>query len=138
MHEDLTREQHVEGASDRSFAFVFAAAFAVVAALPLTGGGAPRWWAAVVSAMFVALGVMRPSLLAPLNKAWMRLGLMMGHIISPVALGIAYYFVLTPVGLLMRLQGKDTLRLKADKSASTYWRPRDPPGPPPQSMNRQF
>jgi Saxitoxin biosynthesis operon protein SxtJ len=137
-HEELTRDHVVEGSSDRSFGFVFAAVFVIIAAWPLFAAQAPRWWALAVAAGFALVALAKPRLLAPLNRQWMKLGLLLGRIVSPVALGVLFYLVLTPIGALMRLAGKDPLRLRLDAGAGSYWIPRQPPGPPPDSMTNQF
>lgn len=137
-HEDLTREQRVEQSSDRSFGLVFAGVFVLVAGWPLFHGEALRWWALAVAAVFSLLALLKPALLADLNRLWIRLGVLLGRIVSPVALGVVFYVALTPIGLLMRLTGGDPLRLKRDPGAASYWIPREPPGPPPDSMTNQF
>ena len=137
-HEDLTREDEVEGSSDRSFGIVFAVVFLLIAFLPLLHSHAPRWWAAGVAAAFGLVALTVPSVLAVPNKLWMKLGLLMAKVVSPIALGILFYLVFMPVGLVMRLSGKDPLRLKFDAEAKSYWIPRDPPGPAPTSMTNQF
>ena len=137
-HEDLTREQDVEGSSDRSFGVVFAVVFLLIAGWPLWYGEAPRWWAAGVAAVFALIAMVRPALLAGLNRQWMKLGLLLGKVVSPIALGLLFYGVITPIGAVMRLAGKDPLRLKFDRGADSYWIRRQPPGPPPDSMTNQF
>lgn len=137
-HEDLTREEEVEGSSDRSFGVVFAVVFLIVALLPLLHAGAVRWWSLGVSAAFAVVAFTVPSILAVPNRLWMKFGLLLAKIVSPIALGILFYLVFTPIGLLMRLSGKDPMRLKADPNAKSYWIDREPPGPPPQSMTNQF
>ena len=137
-HEDLTRDKHVEGSPDRTFGLVIAGAFLVIAALPLLHAESPRWWALVVSAIFSGTALLKPVLLARLNRLWMKLGVLLGKVISPIALGVLFYCVLTPVGVLMRLTGKDPLRLKLDADADSYWITREPPGPPADSMTNQF
>lgn len=137
-HEDLTRDQHVEGSPDRTFGLVIAGAFLVIAALPLLHAESPRWWALVVSAIFSGTALLKPVLLSRLNRLWMKLGVLLGKVISPITLGVLFYGVLTPVGALMRLTGKDPLRLKLDADADSYWITREPPGPPPDSMTNQF
>ena len=137
-HEDLSREQRVEGSSDRSFGLVFAAVFLLVAAWPLLQRSTPRWWAIGVSAAFALIAVFRPTLLAGLNRWWIKLGVLLGKVVSPIALGVLFYGVLVPTGVVMRIAGKDPLRLKRDTGAATYWIRRTPPGPPPDSMTNQF
>jgi hypothetical protein len=137
-HEDLTRDQQVEGSSDRSFGLVFAVVFLLIAAWPLFHGALPRWWAGGIAAVFAIVAVVKPALLEGLNRLWIKLGILLGKVISPIALGILFYGVLVPMGVVMRLAGKDPLRLKRDVTASSYWIPRKPPGPPPDSMTNQF
>jgi hypothetical protein len=137
-HEDLTREQDVEGSSDRSFGVVFAVVFLIIALWPLASGGAVRWWSCVVSALFAVVAMAKPALLSGLNRQWLKLGLLLGKIVSPIALGLLFYGVIAPLGFALRLAGKDPLRLKYDRGADTYWIRREPPGPPPDSMTNQF
>lgn len=137
-HEDLTREQHVEGSSDRSFGLVFAAVFAIVAGWPLFHGETLRWWAAGLAAIFALVALVKPALLAGLNRWWLKLGILLGKIVSPIALGLVFYGVITPLGIVMSLTGKDPLRLKLEPGSDSYWIAREPPGPPPDSMTNQF
>jgi hypothetical protein len=137
-HEDLTREQQVEGSSNRSFGLVFAAVFLIIAGGPLRHGAEPRWWAAGVAALFAAIATVKPALLTGLNRQWTKLGVLLGKVVSPIALGLLFYGVLTPFAMGMRLARKDPLRLKLDRKLDTYWIRREPPGPPPQSMTNQF
>jgi len=137
-HEDLGREQHVEGSSDRSFGLVFATVFLVIAGMPLFHGESIRWWSIGVAAAFGLIALAKPALLAGLNRLWMKLGVLLGKVVSPIALGILFYIVITPIGVIIRLTGKDPLRLKFDPDTASYWIPREPPGPPPGSMNNQF
>mgnify|MGYP006373907201 CR=1 FL=1 len=137
-HENLNRDQHVEGSSDRAFGLVFAVVFLVIAGWPLFHGEAIRWWSAGVAAMFALVALVKPALLAGLNRLWMKLGILLGKVVSPIALGILFYVVITPIGVMIRLTGKDPLRLKFEPDADSYWIPREPPGPPPGSMTQQF
>lgn len=137
-HEDLTREGYVDGASNRSFGFVFAIVFLIIGTWPLWGGGAPRWWSLILAAAFAVFAVAMPRVLSVPNRLWMKFGLLLGRIVSPIALGILFYLVFLPTGMLMRLVGKDPMKLKRDDAAVTYWVSRDPPGPPPTSMTNQF
>ena len=137
-HEDLTREQYVEGPSDRSFGLVFAAVFVLIALGPLRHGHAPRWWASALAGVFALVALAKPVLLSRLNRLWIKLGLLLGKVVSPIALGILFYGVVTPLAVVIRLTGKDPLRLKLDPAAESYWIVRKPPGPPPDSMTNQF
>ena len=137
-HEDLDRDQHVEGSTDRAFGLVFAGMFLLIAGWPLFHGEAIRWWSAGVGIVFALAALVKPALLAGPNRLWIKLGVLMGKVVSPIALGILFYLVITPIGAIIRLTGKDPLRLKFDPGADSYWMPRTPPGPPPDSMNNQF
>jgi len=137
-HEDFSRTHEVKASSNRAFGWVFTAVFLVIAVWPLFHGGALRWWSLIVSALFMLITLVAPVLLALPNRLWMRFGLLLNRIISPVALAILFYVVVTPVGALMRVLGKDNLRLRRDDSDTSYWIKREPPGPKPDSLNHQF
>src|SRR5262245_35551916 len=85
----------------------------------------PAWLIAAV--IFLAITLTVPRVLAPLKKQWMRIGGLLHVVVSPVLLALFFYTVVTPVGLVLRLMGKDPLRLK--RGDATYWVERDPPGP---------
>jgi hypothetical protein len=137
-HEDLARNEKIHGSSDRSFGFTFAGFFILVAGWPLVRGASPRGWAAVVGLLFLAVALVRPGLLAPLNRLWFRIGLLLHRIVNPLVMGAMFYGVITPIGLVMRWRGRDALRLRVDPSAPTYWIERRPPGPAPDTMGNQF
>jgi nitrate reductase NapE component len=137
-HEDLSRTHDVKASSNRSFGWVFTAVFLIIALWPLVSGGMVRWWSVFVAAAFALVTVAAPNLLALPNRLWLRFGLLLNRIISPVVLALLFYFVVTPMGALMRVFGKDSLRLRRRGSDATYWIKRDPPGPKPDSMNHQF
>ena len=139
MHEDLSHhEQTPEGSSDRNFGLVFAAVFLIVALLPLWHGHGTRLWAVGVSLTFGVIALAIPAVLGPLNRLWTAFGQLLHRITSPVALAILFYGVVTPTGLLMRLFGKDLLRLRFDRNAPSYWIQRTPPGPGAESLKDQF
>ena len=137
-HENLHREQTIEGSSDRAFGVVFAVVFALIAAWPLLHGAELRLWSLAVAMAFALVAWLRPTLLARANRWWMKFGLLLGKVVSPIALGILFFAVLVPIGFLMRATGKDPLRLKRETAAESYWILRAPPGPPPDSMKNQF
>ena len=137
-HESFERHDVVAGSSDRAFGIVFAVVFFVIGLLPLPFGGDARVWSVVVGAAFLAVAFLRPRILAPLNRLWMRFGLLLHRIVSPIVLGIMFFAVITPMGLLRRAFGWDPLRLRFDKEAKSYWVDRKPPGPPPETLDNQF
>ncbi len=138
MHENLSRLHPVASSSNRSFGWVFVAAFLAVALWPLATNGAPRHWALVVSGVLVLVTALAPALLTLTHRLWMLLGRLLHIVTSPLLLALMFYAVVTPMGWLMRVFGKVTLRLRFDPRADTYWIKRDPPGPSPDSMNNQF
>ncbi len=138
MHERFDREAPVTGGSNRSFGLVIGAAFAVIGLWPLLGARPPQAWSLALAAVFSLLALGRPQWLAPLNRAWTLLGLAMHRVVSPIVLGLVFYTTVTPIGLLLRALGKDVIPLRFDRSLPTYWIPRVPPGPAPDTMRRQF
>ena len=137
-HESYERSEDVHGSSDRSFGIVFAVVFCVIGLLPLAFGGGARLWSLGVGVAFLLVAVVAPAVLAPLNRLWLRFGLLLHRIVSPLVLGIMFFVVITPMALVMRALGKDLLRLRFDRAAASYWIDRTPPGPPPESMKDQF
>lgn len=138
LHEDLGRKQEGQGGSDRSFGIVFAVFFTLLALLPLRAHRPVRGWALAVAALFLGVGLLRPGWLHPLNRAWTKLGLLLGRVVSPIVTGIVFFLVVTPIALIFRMLKKDPLRLAPGGDAQTYWIVRQPPGPAPESMRHQF
>ncbi len=138
FHESFERAKDVKAGSDRNFGLVFAFIFAATALLPLRSGGEIRWWALVVAAILLLAALIRPRVLAMPNRLWARLGAILHRVVTPVILGLLFYLAVTPTALILRLMGRDPLRLRLDRQASTYWISRQPPGPEPQSMRQQF
>ena len=137
-HERLTQEARIKGSSDRSFGIVFTCVFAIVGVWPLMSDGGVRLWSIMIAAVFLALALFRPVLLAPLNRYWMKLGLLLNRVVSPLVMAFLFYGTVTPIGLLMRVLGKDPLRLQFEPKAKSYWIERRPPGPAPDTMTNQF
>jgi len=106
--------------SNRSFGIVFFIFFFLLALYPLTHNGEIRVWLAIISLIFLVLGSLNSKILAPLNKLWFKFGIFLGKIISPLIMGMIFFLIVTPIGLVMRIFGKDLLRLKEDNS-NTYW-----------------
>jgi hypothetical protein len=137
-HEDLTRKETVQQSSERAFGLTFAVVFLLIALFPLIQGGLPRLWALALSALFLMAGLFAAPALRPANRLWLRFGALLHAITSPIILGIMFFLVIMPIGLAMRLFGKDFLRLRFDPSAQTYWIQRAPPGPVKTSLDKQF
>jgi hypothetical protein len=126
--------------SERRFGLLFTAVFVLL--------GAYGWWFNAfepflvlsfvgVGLLFGFISVFSPKILAPLNKAWFYLGRFLGKIFSPIVLGVIFFGILTPVGVITRLFGRDELRLKRS-TKETYWVDRSPPGPQAESFKNQF
>ncbi|HVM38204.1 MAG TPA: SxtJ family membrane protein [Sphingomicrobium sp.] len=125
--------------SNRSFGlFVTAVASAFSVFFVVTARPTPAAVAALLAAAAALAAVLKPNLLAPLNKAWMMLGMALGAIVSPIVLAILFFGLFTPLALLLRLLGRDELRLRRAANGAGYWRLRQPPGPEPDSFRRQF
>ena len=106
--------------SNRSFGIVFFVVFLLIGLYPLLKGSDLRIWSITISFIFLSLSLLDSSLLTPLNKLWFKFGLFLGKIISPLIMGFIFFVVVTPIGIIMRLLGKDLLNLKYNKKKS-YW-----------------
>tara|TARA_S200000501_G_C20240604_1_gene489856 strand:+ start:116 stop:499 length:384 start_codon:yes stop_codon:yes gene_type:complete len=106
--------------SNRSFGIVFFIVFFLIATYPLINDGNVRIWSLIISIVFLILGLLNSKILFPLNKIWFKFGILLGTIISPLVMGLIFFTVVTPIGLLMRLFNKDLLNLKFNKNKS-YW-----------------
>jgi len=111
--------------SNRNFGLFFFVVFLVVGIWPLTSGESIRIWFINISAIFLILGLMNSKLLTPLNKLWLKLGIILGAVIAPIVMGVVFFLVVTPIGLVMRLLGMDLINKKYDKKINTYWIDRD-------------
>ena len=136
VHGSSSHDEEVVGPSDRWFGFVFTVVFAIVGLLPLWRGAAPRQWALVAAGVVGLLALVWPRALAPANKAWLRLGLLLHRIVNPVVMGAVFYLAITPFGFFMRRRraGLHT-QLRPDERATTYWIPREGAASP---MDQQF
>ena len=106
--------------SNRSFGIVFCIVFLIIAFYPIINGETARIWSIIVSLIFLLLGLINSKLLTPLNKVWFKFGLFIGKIISPLVMGIIFFLVVTPIGILMRILNKDLINLKFNNNKS-YW-----------------
>ena len=124
----------VKISSNRSFGIVFFVVFLIIALFPLINDGNIRLWSLIVSLAFLALGLLNSKFLSPLNKIWFKFGLFLGKIISPMVMGLIFFFVVTPIGILMRILKKDLLNLKLNNNKS-YWIEKNEPK---SEMKNQF
>ena len=106
--------------SNRNFGIVFFIVFIILAFYPLTNNEDLRLWSLIISLIFLILGLINSKILTPLNKLWFSFGIFLGKFFSPLIMAIIFFSVVTPIGLIMRVLGKDLLNLKYNKSQS-YW-----------------
>ena len=116
--------QDIKLPSNRNFGVVFCIVFMIISLWPLLSQNEIRIWPLIISIIFLLLGLINSTLLTPLNKLWFKFGILLGNIISPIIMGIIFFFVVTPTGLLMRIFKKDPLNLKKNNS-NTYWIDKD-------------
>ena len=118
LHEDFSREEHVKAGSDRGFGFVFAGFFGIVSAITLwhpVEDGATWQWMLPLAAAFLLVALVYPQLLGPLNRLWLKFGLLLYKVMNPLVIGMLFFVTIMPIGLVMRAFGKDLLRLKRDR-----------------------
>ncbi|SPE38281.1 conserved membrane hypothetical protein [Candidatus Sulfopaludibacter sp. SbA6] len=138
LHEDLRRGAHGAGPSDRGFGLVFTAVFLAIGLWPLTKGAPVRVPALVISGVLLVLSLVFPRVLHPLNRVWTLFGLLLSRITTPIVTTLIFVLLFVPAGIVMRLLGKDLLRLRHDSALPSYWIERLPPGPPAGTMVDQF
>jgi cytochrome c biogenesis factor len=141
MHAEHQEHQEIEGSSDRSFGLTVGGILALIEAYRLWSSGTLDTIGIVlltIAVPLMLLGLVYPPVLAPLNRAWMKLGLIMFKVVNPIIMFVVYVLTIVPIGLIMRMVGKDPLRIKLEKDAKSYWIERDPAGPSPESMKNQF
>jgi hypothetical protein len=136
--ERLGHADSPHGSTDRFLGLLLSAFWGVVALAPLRRGGSIRAWALVLVGAFLVTSLIRPALLGPLNQMWQRLGLLLQKLTNPIVMAVLYFSTIVPFALIMRLMNRDVLRLKWDPCQTSYWIPRKPPGPRPESMKDQF
>ena len=110
----------VKISSNKSFGVVFFIVFLIIGIYPLLSQNEVRLWSLIISIIFLILGLLNSKLLTPLNKIWFKFGILLGKIVSPLVMGLIFFFVVTPIGILMRILKKDLLNLKFNKK-TTYW-----------------
>ncbi len=112
--------KNIKIGSNKSFGIVFAVVFGLIAFWPLIKGNDIRIWALVISIIFFVLGLINSKILTPLNRLWFKVGIFLGNFIAPIVMGIIFFLVVTPTGIIMKLLGKDLIKLKKSNEKS-YW-----------------
>tara|TARA_B100000941_G_scaffold286030_1_gene258962 strand:+ start:949 stop:1326 length:378 start_codon:yes stop_codon:yes gene_type:complete len=123
-----------EKSSNRSFGIIFFIVFLLISVWPIMDGQEPRVWSLIISLIFLILGILNSKILTPFNLAWIKLGEILGRFIAPVVMAVIYFLIVTPIGLFMRIIGKDLLNIKFSQNSS-YWIKREKNLGP---MKRQF
>ena len=114
------KHKNIEISSNRSFGLVFFVVFFVISLWPILSENEIRIWSLILSVIFLILGILNSKILTPLNKAWFRFGIFLGNFIAPIVMGIVFFLVVTPTGLLAKLFKKDLINLKKNND-KTYW-----------------
>ena len=113
--------KNIKISSNRSFGLVFFAFFLIISLWPLINDAEIRIWSLIISIIFLLLGLFNSKILTPLNKLWFKFGIILGKFVSPIVMGLVFFLVVTPTGIIMRLAGKNLLGLKKDIKKNTYW-----------------
>jgi hypothetical protein len=116
-----------------TFGILFFFLFLIIGLYPLKSNGTIRIWSVLFSLAFLVITIIRPNLFTFLNKSWIKFGILLGKIISPIVMGLIFFFVVTPIGILVRILKKDVMGLK--RGAASYWINREDKL---QSMKKQF
>ena len=120
--------------NNKGFGLLFFIVFLLISLWPLIKGYNPRIYLLPIAALFLILGILNSKILTPLNKAWIKFGELLGRVIAPIVMLVIFFSILTPIGLLLKLFGKDLLQIKNNKSIKSYWISRKNIN----SMDRQF
>ena len=131
----MSQKSKIKVSSNRSFGLVFFFVFLIIGLWPLLDGGQFKIWSLFFSLLFLVLGLMNSKLLTPINLLWTKFGILLGNIFAPIVMSFIFFLVVTPIGLLMRIMGRDLLRTKYNKSGKSYWIKREKRI---TKMNQQF
>ena len=116
-----------------TFGILFFVFFLIIGLYPLISNEPIRIWSIIVSLVFLIITIIKPNLFTFLNKLWIKFGILLGKIISPIVMGLVFFFVVTPIGIFIKVLKKDVMSLK--RGASSYWITREDKI---QSMKKQF
>ena len=121
--------------NNKGFGLLFFAVFLIIGLWPIINGDSPRIIFFIIGLIFLILGLINSKILTPLNKAWVKFGELLGKIIAPIVMAGVYFIVLTPISIIVRLFGKDLLKVKFSDKSKSYWIKRDKDL---GSMDKQF
>ena len=124
----------INKSSNKSFGLVFFLVFILIGIYPILNQGNIRVWSIIIAVVFLILGLSNSRILTPLNRIWFKFGIFLGKIISPIIMGVIFFLVVTPIGLIMKILGKDLLNIKYNKKKS-YWIEKNDPK---SKMKNQF
>ena len=124
---------NIKNKDNITFGVLFFILFLIIGIYPLKSGGVIRIWSVILSSVFLIITIIRPNLFTFLNRLWIQFGILLGKIISPVVMGLVFFFLVTPIGILVRILKKDVMGLK--RGTSSYWINREDKV---QSMKKQF
>ena len=117
----MLNNKKIERGTNRSFGLVFFIVFLIIGLWPLAHDGSVRFWSLIIASIFLFLGILNSKILTPLNVLWSKFGELLGIVIAPIVMGIIFFLVVTPTGLIMRMFGKDLLRNKFQINNESYW-----------------
>ncbi len=140
-HDSYEDHTEIAGSSDRAFGLTVGGILAAIGAVRwffFDAGQLSTAFLVVPGVLLVLVALVRPGLLAPLNKLWTKLGLLLAAIVNPIIMGLIYFFLFVPIGLGMQLFGRDPLRQRRAEGQDTYWISREQAGPAPETMKNQF
>ena len=120
MFENISHYK-IKVGTERGFGLVFAAVFVIIGLYPVLQGQDIRLWAFIIALIFLFFGIFLPKALIVPNKLWFKFGILLGAIVSPIIMGIIFFLVVIPTGIIMRLINKDILNQKMKKSVKSYW-----------------
>lgn len=112
--------------------------FGIIGLYPLINDNEPRWWSLAIAGALLGVALFIPKILRPLNVLWFKFGMFLARFINPLVMLVIYVISVVPIALILRLSGKDLLRLRFAKDEPTYWIERTPPGPDPESLEEIF
>ena len=127
-------KQEIKISSNRSFGIVFSIFFSLVGIYLLLNNSPVYYWSFLISLIFLILGLLNSKILGPLNQVWFKFGILLGKVVSPIVMGIIFFLVITPIAILLKIFGKDVLKLKLNNN-ETYWIEKNEPK---SDMKKQF